>query len=499
MVSSLPPNIQTALKKFQTETVSHREISGDYLKLWTPNPGPQLIALASEADELGYGGQAGGGKSDLLIGLALTQHRHSHIFRRVGTSLDALEERSKEIIPRPSMGSYNSTEKVWHLADNRIIKFAHCEHEKDKEKWQGKAADFKGFDELTQFTEKLYLYLSGWNRSAVPGQRSRRVATFNPPQNEEGEWVMDRFGCWVDPDHEHPAKPGELRYFVMVDSVDTMVDGPGSVVINGKTYTAQSRTFIPAALSDNPQLSGTSYEAMLDQMPEPLRSQLKHGEFGLSKTDDPWGVIPASWVDLAQKRWTERPPVNRPDMIGVDPSRGGDRFARVRRHGTWFSYADFWIGQDVNTGPKGAHKASEGIPSGVPYSIDTTGDHSCYDSMVGMGLQVTGLNVANKSGARDKSGFLTFRNLRTELFWRFREALDPESGSGLALPPSKGLKRELCSMEFEVLMGGVIAVEPKDKIIEKIGRSPDEAEATVYAACSASVRRNVKPKSGAWA
>ena len=37
---------------------------------WIPNPGPQTEAYYCEADELLYGGEAGGGKTDLLLGLA---------------------------------------------------------------------------------------------------------------------------------------------------------------------------------------------------------------------------------------------------------------------------------------------------------------------------------------------------------------------------------------------------------------------------------------------
>ena len=44
---------------------------------WVPNPGPQTQAFLCEADELFYGGEAGGGKTDLGIGLALTAHRRA--------------------------------------------------------------------------------------------------------------------------------------------------------------------------------------------------------------------------------------------------------------------------------------------------------------------------------------------------------------------------------------------------------------------------------------
>ena len=43
-------------------------------QMWIPNKGPQTDAYFSEADELFYGGQAGGGKSDLILGLSLTSH-----------------------------------------------------------------------------------------------------------------------------------------------------------------------------------------------------------------------------------------------------------------------------------------------------------------------------------------------------------------------------------------------------------------------------------------
>ena len=51
---------------------------------WKPDPGnrPQREAYRSKADLLLYGGAAGGGKTDLLLGLALMEHACSVIFRR---------------------------------------------------------------------------------------------------------------------------------------------------------------------------------------------------------------------------------------------------------------------------------------------------------------------------------------------------------------------------------------------------------------------------------
>jgi hypothetical protein len=71
---ALPPDAQKAL------LADANAILGN--PVWVPNIGPQHEAYHCQADELFYGGQAGGGKSDLLLGLALTGHDRSLILQR---------------------------------------------------------------------------------------------------------------------------------------------------------------------------------------------------------------------------------------------------------------------------------------------------------------------------------------------------------------------------------------------------------------------------------
>ena len=57
--------------------------------------------LRSKADLLLYGGAAGGGKTDLLLGLALTAHERAVIFRRAYADLKGIEQRLIEILRQP--------------------------------------------------------------------------------------------------------------------------------------------------------------------------------------------------------------------------------------------------------------------------------------------------------------------------------------------------------------------------------------------------------------
>ena len=117
--------------------------------VWIPNPGPQLEAYFCEADELFYGGQAGGGKSDLIIGLALTAHLNSLVLRRVNDDAKDLANRAKAIAGDGA--SYNGQDKILKL-DGRAVRFVGCQYEDDKERYKGRAKDFYGFDEISDFT-----------------------------------------------------------------------------------------------------------------------------------------------------------------------------------------------------------------------------------------------------------------------------------------------------------------------------------------------------------
>ena len=152
---------------------------------WIPNPGPQTDAYFSKADVLLYGGQGGGGKSDLGLGLAFTAHERSLILRREYANLGALTDRTVAIHGGRD-GFNGSPPPKLRISDRQIIDFAAAHRVGDEQGQMGKGRDLLGIDEATHFAESQIRFLMGWNRSDDPNQRVRTVLATNPPLSEIG-------------------------------------------------------------------------------------------------------------------------------------------------------------------------------------------------------------------------------------------------------------------------------------------------------------------------
>jgi hypothetical protein len=75
------------------------------------------------------------------------------------------------------------------------------------------------------------------------------------------------FAPWLDPSHDNPAKPGQLRWYATdEDGKDMEVDGPEEIGIDGRMVKPLSRTLFGAGLKDNPFLSRTYYASRLDAL-----------------------------------------------------------------------------------------------------------------------------------------------------------------------------------------------------------------------------------------
>jgi hypothetical protein len=466
-----------------------------------PNPGPQTLAYFSPADLVLYGGEAGGGKSALGVGLAFNEHHYSLIIRRKFVQLSGLTKIAVAFNGGRSGYAGGNRPKLT-FPDGRSITFGANQYAGDEDGYQGDPYDYKYFDEGCQLLESQVRFHCGWIRlgpGVKPTQRRRAIIGSNPPVDAAGDWIVGMFRPWLDITHPNPAKDGELRWFVTDEKgKDAEVDGPHPIQRDGKTYLPKSRTFIRAKLGDNVYLSSDNeYRRELDALPEPLRSAIRDGNFMAARPDAPNQVIPMSWILAAQERW-------KPDgwrgwdmtCMSADPAGGGQDAEEIMfRHGPWFSEPSTRQGEETADGAALAAEIIKIRKNGCPIVIDVGGGYAgaCILRLKDNDIVVDRFDARQKSTAATKDGAkLRFANKRAEAWWRFREALNPEGPDEVALPPNPELRSDLAAPTWELGSNGIL-VESKEDIKKRIGRSTGKGDACVmcHAPGLQAVRRQV--------
>jgi len=459
---------------------------------WRPLPGPQTEAFKSLADEMLYGGQAGPGKTDLLLGLAFEAHRTSLIVRRQYTDMGALTRRAIKINGTRD-GYSGKTPMSLRPAGgtDQLIEFGAAAQLGDEMHWQGQPHDFFGADEVVQFLEEQIRLLMGWVRSEIEGQRQRVVLASNPPITADGFWIIPMYAPWLDLTYPDPAEKGELRW-VLTDPEgnDLWVDGPDDGrTWNGKNYRPVSRTFIAGSLADNPYLVRTDYGRRLDQLPEPMRSAFRDGNFMAAREDSSNQAIPTAWVLEAQNRWRPDPPEGIPMTgMGCDISGGGkDPMVIACRHDGWYAELIKVQGHELDQDQLGRQQAGTIVANRRQEAmviVDMGGGYgsSTFEHLKDNRIDPFPYKGAEKTTRRTIDRNLGFTNVRTAAYWGFREALDPnqDGGSTIALPRDQRLLADLTAPTFTLKPNG-IALETKEKVCERLGRSTDDGDAVVMA------------------
>lgn len=204
-------------------------------------------------------------------------------------------------------------------------------------------------------------------------------------------------------------------------------------------------------------------------------------------------LIPRQWIELAQERWKTyvgaKPPKDEPLTAGQDVAgMGRDSSVRCYRYGHWVD--NF---KKHHSGGRADHMRIAGeiqvITDNDPNAkafIDTIGEGAgVYSRLVELGKENSCISAKASESAKDRrnnditdiTGQYKFVNMRSLMSWRVREWLDPKNNTGAMLPPSKTLLEEATEIKWEFRSDGKILIEPKEKIRERIGRSPDEFDA----------------------
>lgn len=247
------------------------------------------------------------------------------------------------------------------------------------------------------------------------------------------------------------------------------------------------------------------------------------GEFA---ADDEGAVVPLSWVEAAQERWHAWRAVGRPETLadavrtlgdavqgkGTDEERaalaaweaagrpvafgtrsysvdvatsGADKTviaSRTGRHITRFDYSD--SGSTMETVARVQGIVGKHLDR--PIVVDVAGVGSgVADRLAELGYRVVRYTGAAGTKATDKGGDHGFTNTRSAAYWRLRELLSPDvpAAEAIMLPPNQSLLADLTTPTWREVTGmpARYALETKEDLVKRLGRSPDYGDAVAMA------------------
>jgi phage terminase large subunit len=212
--------------------------------------------VQATADEVLFGGAAGGGKSyaqliDAMLYALKYNGSKQLMLRRTFPELRRSLVLNSLIMYPAELAKYTESIKKWTFINGSSIEFGYCDSENDVNQYQSAEYDCVRFDELTHFTEFMYTYLI----SRIRGVNNfpKQIKSTTNPGSEGHSWVKSRF----------------------IDVAQPMT--------TFKDANSRTRIFIPASVYENKFLmdSDPEYIRRLEQLPEFERKTLLLGEWNV--------------------------------------------------------------------------------------------------------------------------------------------------------------------------------------------------------------------------
>lgn len=330
----------------------------------------QGIALDTEANEVLYGGAAGGGKSHLMrvaavLWCASIPGLQVYLFRRIRDDLIKNHMEGPKgframLAPWVLCGFVRIVDDEIRFWNGAKIYLCHCKDAKDVYKYQGAEIHVLLIDELTHFTEDMYRFLR--NRLRMVG------LTDKIPEKWRGRFPRILAG----------ANPGNIGHLFVkrtfVEGYDTyepkrMPPEEGGML----------RQFIPALLEDNPSMSTDDpmYEQRLAGLgSEALVRAMRYGDWDVIEGAffDCWDParhvvtpfeIPKHWMRFRSMDWGSASPFSVGWWAVVsDAVRAENRFGNVVTlpRGCLVRYREWYGASKPNVGLK---LKNEAIAAGI--------------------------------------------------------------------------------------------------------------------------------------
>ncbi len=245
--------------------------------------------------------------------------------------------------------------------------------------------------------------------------------------------------------------------------------------------------FLPATIADNPYATD-EYRESLTHLPTEEYNRFVKGEWDF--VDNPKQLIKTEWVWDA----LNVEPRDGTSYLSCDVARFGDDFTIIaKRKGNHLRKMITIKHYDTNrVGKTVVDEATDpSLPiSGTDCRIDAVGlGAGTVDYCRDHGLPVREVVAGGKPfyrAASHPSHFFKFKNIRSQMWWEFREMLRTRQvclqmvdmyGELVSLPEK--LVGDLASVEYDITADKLVMVEEKKDTKERIGRSPDDGDAIV--------------------
>lgn len=222
----------------------------------------QRMFHATKANEVLYGGAAGGGKTKALVMDAFFRcltnpGTTAAIFRRTYQELDDTDIKEAIASYPQELAKYNAGRHEFRLVNGSRILFRHCEHEEDRFRYSGIEIQFLYFDELTSFEQTIYDFIKTRLRAKKSLNVVPIVRSASNPGNIGHGWVKKMF---VDAGPYMSIQEQEIY---------------SETLHKGRKVRTQ---YIPALATENPFITD-DYIFQLEAKPEALRRALLNGDW----------------------------------------------------------------------------------------------------------------------------------------------------------------------------------------------------------------------------
>lgn len=369
-----------------------------------------------------------------------------------------------KVLPGRLTGSdIRTTEREWFLTGFKADEYNH-------EAWSGFHAANTMFvvTEASGISESTFAAIEGnlqGNSRMLIVFNANSVSGYAANSQKSDRWVKFRLDCLNAPNvlAKEVIIPGQVDYEWVKDKVENWC-----IAISEDEYIEEEGDF--------------KWEGRCYRPDDYFRIKVR-GMFPKEGSDS---LVPLSWIEAAEERYRkERQNTVLPNRmnLGVDVAgMGRDSSVLCPRHE---NIIEPMIKHQSNG--KADHMHVTGM---VASKIGHKPRNRAYIDTIGEGagvysrLQELGFKNAysckfseSANGLTDTTGQFAFVNMRAYLFWAIRDFFNPRNKNNPMLAPMSKLSEELPVIRWNFTSDGKIAIEPKEKIKERLKRSPDDADA----------------------